>query len=235
MRSRLNSFVCGGSALAAVIAVALCAPGTAGATGTAPHACPPQTPVTLNQGPPGSALLSRLAVLRRPATAEDQFPAGPGLSELPYVGEGIYVNYIRHAVNLGGTSYYLVPVQRAIRVSGCPNTEEVMLVAVEPNGFRSWSGVSARQLAEGKDVGTRWLTGHSYVYGLVPDEVSRVTVRYKVSGRRRPVDASARPVNNVFVVAVPATVATSALPVVPRTVLWRSAAGRVIKTVHTGG
>jgi len=200
-----------------------------------PHACPPRSPATVNEGAPSRLLLSRLAVLRRPQTAEDQLPAAPGLSGLPPVGEGVYVKYIRHATSLGGTGYYLVPVQRATRAIGCPEAEEVMLVTVEPGGFRSFSGVTARGLMEGKDVGTRWLSGHSAVYGIVPDGVARVTIRYKTPGRHGHVDVSARPVNNVFAVAVPATIGRSALPVVPSTVLWHSRKGRVIKTIHTGG
>lgn len=214
---------CGGAALAQPAAGA-----------AQPRACAPPTPPTVDQGAPSSALLSRLAVLRRPRVAQDTLPVGPGMEALPMVGEGIYVNYIRYATSLGGTSYYLVPVQRALKVRGCPSSEEVFLVTVEPGGFRGFSGVTAQQLVAGRSDGTRWLQGHSVVYGIVPDGVARVVIRY-ATGHGRHVKVAATPTNNVFAVAVPAGIASSVLPVVPSSLQWRAPSGRVIKTIHTGG
>jgi hypothetical protein len=242
MGSRLHSDILGARgvlrlAVASALvlaAAALWAPGATVVAAEPPHACPPKMPESIDQGTPGKALLSRLAVLRRPQTAEDQLPPGPNAPEPPLLGEGIYVNYIRHAATVDGAGYYLVPVQRALRAGGCPAAEEVLLVRTEPGSVSS-SGVTARGLLEGKDVGTRWFAGHSTVYGIVPDGVARVTIRYVGPGRHRLINVNARPVNNVFFVPVPAAVAGSALPVVPSAVVWRSRKGRVMKTIHTGG
>jgi hypothetical protein len=219
-------------ALAAATLSALAFAGTAAAE--PPHACPPNPAAVISQGAPSSGLLSRLAVLRRPQTAQDQLPSGFGITEPPLFGEGVYVNYIRHAITLDGTSYYLVPVQRALRAGRCPEGEEVDLVSYEPGGFRGWGGATARGLVEGKNIEMRWYAGRSSVRGVVPDGVARVTLRFKASGHRH-VDAGVRVVNNVFAVAVPEPVAGSALPVSPSVVLWYSSRGRLLKKIRTGG
>lgn len=218
----------------AAIACAAAAFAQSATAAAPPSACPPQVPASVDDGAPGAAFLSRLAVLRRPQDAQDVLPVSASGEALPIVGEGIYVNYIRYATSLDGTGYYLVPVQRARRPRGCPSTEEVFLVAVEPGGFRGFSGVTARQLVSGESVGTRWLQGHAVVYGVVPDGVARVVIRYD-AGHGRHLRVDAKPTNNVFAVAVPAAIARRALPVVPSSLQWRSASGRVIKTIRSGG
>jgi len=60
--------------------------------------------------PPGPALLSTLAVLRRPARAADRLPAG-AFSQ-PGRGIAVYVGAARRAAHILGTTYYLVPIRQ---------------------------------------------------------------------------------------------------------------------------
>lgn len=66
------------------------------------------TTTTTTDRAPSQALLSELAVLRRPQTAADRLPAQFHGSPLTWGGV-VYVRYIRRARVVDGLSYYLVP------------------------------------------------------------------------------------------------------------------------------
>jgi hypothetical protein len=81
-----------------------------------------------SEGPPAPALLSLLAVLRRPATAADRLPrslhASAGV-------RGVYVHYIRLARVSGGMSYYIVPAESVSNKEPIPaRCYEALIVAV---------------------------------------------------------------------------------------------------------
>ena len=211
-----------GTATAALVAVAG-ALGVAAQTGSAAHplnrACF-EAQSTANTGAPSPALLSMLGVLRRPQKPGDELE----LSAL-HLGEGVYVNYVRLARVVAGTSYYLIPVARP----NCAEPEELVLNERSPGGFASFGGATATNVAAGRLFRTCCQGPTAVVSGVVPDRVAKVSLAYPKSGSQRAVTVTTKPVENVFVVTVPreSTVAS-----VPKLVTWRSARGRVIKTIR---
>jgi hypothetical protein len=73
----------------------------------------------------------------------------------------------------------------------------------------------------------------STMYGIVPPGVATVTIRFPAThhGTRRlpPLDATGKVINNVFVIRVPSLFSRHGWPA---SEVWRSASGRVIKTVN---
>jgi hypothetical protein len=67
-----------------------------------------------SNGSPSPALLSVLAVLRRPAVAADKLPRSVELNSV----SGVYERYIRLARTSNGVSYYIVPAAHALGRSG---------------------------------------------------------------------------------------------------------------------
>jgi|GEM_PF-3314889 len=222
---------------AAVVAVVT----AAGAAGLVPAraaaavaVCATPPPETASEGAPGAGFLTILGALRHPQTAADALPPPltPGGSAL--LGEGVYVKYVRLVRAVSGTSYYLVPVARPFRplTPGCHGPEGMVLFTVEPGGFEGHGGAAtASQIEHGGLGGSRWLPGGKGIeYGVVPDGVRKVTLRYAAKHGLRSVTVTA--VNNFYVVPVP-VLGVGGLPgPSPTTVVWRSAKGSVLKTFH---
>jgi hypothetical protein len=210
---------------------AVTAPG--GAIGrVTPIVCPPLQETT-NDGAPSTRLLSTLGVLRRPQTAEDALPAPLNSEGPPRFGEGIYVKYVRLARVVAGVKYYIVPVAKG-RSPLCHVREEVFLETVEALGQASGGGVTVKEIGHGKLTGARWIGGGGVEYGVVPDGVAKVTLRFPSASGERGLRASVTvvPKDNIYVATVPPA-ASGALPVSPKTVIWRSRKGSVLKTFHS--
>jgi hypothetical protein len=181
-----------------------------------------ETPSTANTGSPGPALLSMLGVLRRPQKPSDDLE----LSSLPHIGEGVYVNYIRLARVVAGTSYYLIPVAKP----HCSEPEELLLNERSSSYLgSSYGGATAAHIAQGKLFSSSGKGPTAVVAGVVPDHVAKVSVSYAKSGHLHAVTITTKPVENVFVATVPRE---SPAASVPKSVVWRSAKGKVIKTIH---
>jgi hypothetical protein len=183
-----------------------------------------------SEGTPSASLLSILHVLRRPQTSSDALPPpinpGGGLR----LGEGVYVKYVRRARQVAGTDYFVVPVARGL-APGCGLREEVVFVTAGPEDQGSGGGATATEIEHGAVTGTEWKGHHGIQYGLVPDAVAKVTLRYPPHrGLRTTVTVA--PVENVYVAKAPPAATYSGLPVVPKTIVWRSATGKVLGTFH---
>jgi len=222
---RLGAASCG-VVLTAMLVVA--APGGATDRGKAALACPlPPGTATPSEGTPSSRLLSILGVLRRPQTASDALPppfdaGGPGLT----FGEGVYVKFIRRARVVAGTTYYLVPVADGPGPH-CSAREGVSFATVEALGQGSGSPATVGEIEHG-----RWI-GHSGVqYGVVPDGVQKVTLRYPARHRLR-ATVTVTVLENVYVAKAPPAARASVSPVLPKAVVWRSATGSVLERFHS--
>jgi hypothetical protein len=181
---------------------------------------------TVRNGTPSAKLLAILGVLRRPQTANDALPA----SLNPVWGDA-YVKFIRRARVVAGTAYYLVPV--AAQDAYCRLSDEVVLVTVEPLGQSAGGGLTVGRIEHGGLVGTRWLGSSGVQYGVVPDTVAKVTLRYPPGRRGLRDTVTVAPVDNVYVATVPPAARGSVLPVLPSVVVWRSRKGSVLKTFHS--
>jgi hypothetical protein len=234
---KLRSFAVpvGCAAVVAMVAAAGAWGSVSGRATEAVAACATPSADTTSDGAPSSRLLRILGVLRRPRTAADALPPplNPGGGARLFGDEGVYVKYIRLVRGLSGTSYYLVPVAGTSNLlPPCHGPEGVVLFAVEPGGFESGGGAAtASQIEHGKLTSSRWLPGGKGVeYGVVPDGVRKVTIRYPAKHGLRSVTATV--VNNFYVAAVP-VLGLGGLPgPTPKTVVWRSAKGSVLKTFH---
>jgi hypothetical protein len=179
------------------------------------------TPSTANTGSPSSAFLSMLGVLRRPQKPTDDLE----VSSLA-IGEGVYVNYIRLARVVAGTSYYLIPVAKP----NCSEPEELLLNERSSSYLgSSYGGSTATRIAQGKLFASSGRGPTAVVAGVVPDRVAKVSLSYPKSGPLHAVTITTKPVENVFVATVPRE---SPAASVPKSVVWRSARGKVIKTIH---
>jgi hypothetical protein len=221
-RRRLARTACGVAAAAFLAAV------PSSATGRL-KLCPAPANTT-SEGTPSASLLSILHVLRRPQTSSDALPPpinpGGGLR----LGEGVYVKYVRRARRVAGTDYFVVPVARGL-APGCGLREEVVFVTAGPEEQGSGGGSTAAGIEHGEVTGSEWKGHHGVQYGLVPDGVAKVTLRYPPHrGLRNTVTVS--PVENVYVAMVPPAATYSGFPVVPKTIVWRSATGKVLGTFH---
>jgi hypothetical protein len=183
--------------------------------------------------PPSNALLSILAVLRRPATPGDAF------RPLPWPGERIFVNYTRRARVVSGSTYYVYPVLATpCSVLAHRSGESMALADVTPcGGTGTVDGMTAVQIRQGEALSygggcSRSLVS-SQVSGIVPDGVATVTFHYpagRVGGYSHSMAPAAnvttRPVNNVIVVMVPRGGGNGRSWT---TMTWRAANGTIIQ------
>jgi hypothetical protein len=146
------------------------------------------------------------------------------------MGEGVYVKFVRRAQVVSGISYYLVPVEKAITARSCPSTEEVFLVEASSEGAQSDGGLTASSIADGQMFDSRWSHGSATLSGIVPDGVAKISLHYAATPLgRHAATVTATPVENVFVVSIPRAIINAALPT---TIVWRSAEGSIIRTIH---
>jgi hypothetical protein len=213
---------------AAALALGAAPPGIASITGPA---CPPPAEATASEGSPSAKLLATLGVLRRAQTPADALPAIPGSPALPTLGEGVYVKFIRRARVVAETAYYVVPVEKGFGFRACG--KQVFLVEATP-GFRSsGGGASPAQIKKDGIFETYWGPRGHVASGVVPDGVAKVSLHYASHVRgRHGTTLSTTPVNNVFVTALPSDLGSSAQPEVPTAIVWRSAKGKIIRTIR---
>lgn len=218
-------------ALCGLVAPGAWASSAAGADnrGSAARICP-VSPQTMSEGAPSSRMLSTLGVLRRPQTAADTLPAplNPGGGWM--FGEGVYVKYVRRARLVAGVAYYIVPVANGLSPQ-CRPREEVFFATAGPEGHTASGGLSVSEIERGMLTATYWKAGRGVQSGVVPNGVATVTLRYAPRhGLRSAVTVAA--VENVYVATAPPAAQGPETPVLPTTVTWRSANGRILKTFH---
>jgi hypothetical protein len=193
------------------------------------------SPSTISEAAPAPDVLSMLAVLRTPPTSLDTLPATSLPGGVPHIGEGIYIKYVRQAGVILGTTYYVIPVAK-----GCSSSqEEIVLYSHSPQGFAGGSGGTPSAIEHGRLLTSQGTAASSVVSGIVPDGVAKVTLEYAAAKpsaisptEQRAVTVTAKPVNNVFAVRVPQNPGSASLP---KTIVWRSAKGSVIKRIHPAG
>ena len=93
-------------------------------------------------------------------------------------------------------------------------------------GHDTGGGTCGATAADVRDWGLVSVLGP--LAGIVPDGVATVTIHYPAGDGLRAVTASTKVVNNVFVTSITRAFGTRRLT---PTILWRSASGRVLKTV----
>lgn len=196
--------------------------------------------VPLLQGAPDQALLSILGVLRRPATPADELPSSTHFLDGGFLGEQVFVRYIRRARTAFGETWYVIPARFTSCAIGGPH-EGIMLFGFGASGGGGGGGQSAAVIEQhgmwgSTSGGTGNPAGITYFHGVIPDGVATVTFHYpagKVGGFSRrtggPVTVDARVINNVVVVAVPRAGEQATGSV---TVTWRAADGHVVKTFN---
>jgi hypothetical protein len=228
-RWRLAAFVGGVGVIAAVaVPVAASVGGVtdsrAAMLGSTAKCVLPRPPSATTQDAPETALLSILAVLRRPMTHADALPARAYLS----FNQEVFVRYIRLARSVGGFGYYVIPAI-ITRCEPVKAYQGVTFVRRTPGG--GGAGILAASAASIKRYGgffTSGQHGRSTAPGLVPDGVATVTVHYAANpaGRLPAVTITAKVVDNVVVLAsIPRGPAASWTKMV-----WRAANGTTIKT-----
>jgi len=166
-----------------------------------------------------------LSVLRRPQTRADELPGA--LSPA-----GAQPRYTRLLGRLADRRFYLVTV--AARVGRSRQPQPILLIAeLLPHATRAISiggATSAREIRAGHVGGTSSTRSSSgsystWVVGLVPDGVARVTVEIR-SGERQTLPAT----RNFFAAAFRGRGDANA-PML-RIVTWHDARGRVVKAVR---
>jgi hypothetical protein len=147
--------------------------------------------------------------------------------------EGIFIHYIRLARVVSGTSYYVMPLAK-----GCGSSAEEVLLNARSSQGSGFAGATLAQIQQGRDHGSQGSGASSVVSGIVPDGVARVTLTYPPRGpnniypaKQPAVTVTTTPVSNVFVVRVHQDPGSSS---VPKTIVWRSANGHVIRRIHGG-
>jgi hypothetical protein len=172
------------------------------------------------RGLPSRSLLSILGVLRRPATRADTFRAD-------FLGftDSVYVDDIRLARTVHGGSFYVVPV----RVLPCGRLkpkqyDTVLLYFVHRVAGRvlDSSGSSGSTASQIQQVGMSAPPRDGFIYGIVPDGVATVTMRYPSATFR------ITAVGNV----IAAHVGYLRDPYRPLSITWRSANGATVMTSH---
>ncbi|HEX3875218.1 MAG TPA: hypothetical protein VHW26_13780 [Solirubrobacteraceae bacterium] len=177
---------------------------------------------TITASPPPPAQLAVLGVLRRPQTPADR--SGATRDELQYLSPaagGVRTAYIRLLSDDTGLGpAVLVPVARIDESSAgappavaaeLPHTDALCLVV----GDRDGQGAAKRCFTTADVVGgLASLSVGSDLFGLVPDDVRRVTVSF-TGGTARTVS----PASNLFEIAMPAGG-------IPATMTWTTATGR---------
>jgi hypothetical protein len=175
---------------------------------------------------PDQAWLQTLAVLRHPPTPTDQLP-GP-------ISAHLFAHAIRLAQSVDGVRYYVMPHYWP-RCAPRQPIEVVTLVArARLTGHRTTAvGFNAFTVTELRKDGlfgarfSRLQPQTSALFGIVPDGVASVTLRY---GTAR-TSVTARVINNVVVFPQPPR--TGPIGAFGwKTMTWRARDGRVIKTLH---
>ena len=205
-------------------------------------ACASPSRKTTTDGVPSQSLLSILGVLRRPATSADTLP--PKIlafftSESPILaGRQIFINYIRRARVISGTSYYLIPVLN----NGCGRFkitgEGIQMWRQRSGGGGSGGGnADAARIEQAQAVGFTAVFTHSTITMIVPDGVATATLHYpagKVGGFNRnhapPFTITTNVIGNILVATIP----RGGMRLMgPMTMTWRAANGTTVKTFHT--
>jgi len=190
------------------------------------------------KGAPSKSLLSILGVLRRPATAAD---AASGIVARGFIS-GVFVHYIRLARVVDGSPYYVYPGIVGGCGTGEPPHQGIMELAKNVDlghgiiGGTGGGGATAAAIERGADASSSGQPGSSTsstITMVVPDGVATVTLRYpagRASGYSPKISPAftitTAPVGNLVVATLPRS-----NPLQQDTVIWRSAAGRVIKTI----
>lgn len=195
-------------------------------------AAPCSHPKAFITGTPSRSLLSILGVLRRPATPADVLPASikEAFSRPIFrmFGQEIFVNYIRRARVVAGTSYYVMPVL----YTGCgafKRGESMML----SSGSSGGGAGTAATIEQGAAYGTLGSFGHTTIETLVPDGVATVTLHYpagKIGGFDRnhapAFTITTKVVGNLLIVTVPRG---GNRLMAPMTMTWRAPDGTTVK------
>ena len=244
---------------AGIAAIGLAAGGGGGSAHAAQGSVPPARPPlktaplsaaacvagqTTTTGKPSRSLLAILGVLRRPPALADALPPRleQGLTRRPMGGWQVFVNYIRRARVVSGSSYYVYPVRLATCGLLARSGTGIVLMNKCGLGSTASGGATATQIETGAMFsyggGCARSLDSSLVSGIVPDGVATVTLHYpagRVGGYSRKMAHAAtvttRPVNNVVVVTVPRGGGNGDSW---RTMTWRAANGTVIKTIPGG-
>lgn len=184
------------------------------------------------QGASAQALISKLAVLRRPQTSTDMLSPDLHFSRVPS-GEGAIIpSLTRLVATVPGAELFIVvttPAQGSPPLWSPKLGDQLAIVAVTPQGATESPAVPAADLTNADDVAIVGDTGNpaSDVYhaAIVPDGVA--TVRWTfgdLAGKRtRVVDAQAT--NNIAV--VPLVTGAGFLVGTPR---WYSSDGQLVPT-----
>jgi hypothetical protein len=220
--------------LAATLAVAFTLLVTfGGPSATTPSAAACSQTKTFITGTPDQSLLSILGVLRRRATPADALPLSVREAFARPIfrmfGREIFVNYIRRARVVAGTSYYVMPVL----YTGCAafGRGESMLLWAGGSG----GGVgTAATIEQGSAYATLGSFGHTTIETLIPDGVATVMLHYpagKIGGFDRShapaITITTNVVGNLLIVTVPRG---GNRLMAPMTMTWRAADGATVKT-----
>jgi hypothetical protein len=117
--------------------------------------------------------------------------------------------------------------------------EAVCLISIsttKPLREGSDCGISTAQVADGQDLGSGTEPGQpTLISALVPDGVATVTMVFPpTSDAPQGAKISTRPEGNVVAVRVPASLSESIQGANPSTIVWRSATGKVLRTINEG-
>jgi hypothetical protein len=194
--------------------------------------CPSGPSLTgTSQGSPSRPFFSILGVVRRPATAADALPAW--VTHALGRHEQIFVRYVRRAETAFGRTYYVV-LEISRRLPLCKVQEGIGLIGADATDASGGGRATLADIEAGGPFGTRGTSLRALISGVVPDGVATVTFCYPAgpaSGFSPKVILPAvcikgQAVNNV-VVSVPRGAANAIGP----KMIWRNAAGQVIKTI----
>lgn len=118
-----------------------------------------------------------------------------------------------------------------LRYSATPHPGVCLLALNSGGGGDVDCGDTASSIEQGHSTGSGGPTGVGVFYGIVPDGVASVTFYYPGHYPGHPVTALA--ISNVFILRNPG----QRLPNYgfPQRIVWRSAQGTVIKTIHESG
>ena len=190
---------------------------------------------------PSRPLLSIIGALRQPATPADT-PTAAIEKQLLSEGavRGVFVRYIRRAFVSDGRSYWIYPAV----LGGCDTKvyQGIMETTTHVNlergiyGSEIHGGADATHIEQGMSLSSTGNTQHATLAAIVPDGVASVTFSYPAepasgfSHKVLPAIAVRVPVrNNVVIATVPRGAGTAMR--VKR--VWRSANGKIIKTIPT--
>ncbi len=203
-----------------------------------------------SEGTPSIGLRSILAPLRRAQTPADlpprRYPEGSGISLGVEIGEGegVYARFIRRAAVIHGWSMYLIPIARVCE-DGSPVRETMFLYSVArgrsgSDGPATAASIKRQGLQAGLSWGPEGNVPTEKFAGIVPEGVAKVTLLYgHVHGI--PASVTVPVVHNVYAAFVPYPAASEApgtgpasfVPPSPRTIVWRSRKGKVLKMLRS--